>query len=171
MTAPLAIDWFRLLWDLIQRGHSIASISERSKISRSTLRGYLEGSHPPHWKGEKLITFWCEQTGQTRSILTRIEVVPGNRSLIIKDLVVANDETLRTLQQLAFGWAAPSASAEIERETEHEQEQPAGRYRVGLGTVSERPRAFVVHTPEEEFRANRAPNFIKWAGGWEVLEV
>ena len=65
----MVIDWYRLLWDLIQRGHSIADVSKMADIPESTMKGYLRGSHPVHWRGEVLIGVWCESCSTTREEL------------------------------------------------------------------------------------------------------
>jgi len=53
LNTPMAIDWYRLLWDLIQRGHSIADVSKMAGIPESTMKVYLRGPHPlsrcPGW--------------------------------------------------------------------------------------------------------------------------
>lgn len=74
MNPPAVIDWFRLLRDLIQRGHSIAALEKRSGIAESTLRGYLQGSHPPHWRGEALIALWCQSCEKGRDDLPMTEL-------------------------------------------------------------------------------------------------
>jgi hypothetical protein len=63
VTKPQTTDWFRVLWDLIQRGYNLAAIERATGISSSTLRGYQEGSHPPHWRGELLADVWVEVVG------------------------------------------------------------------------------------------------------------
>ncbi len=99
MSAPLAIDWFRLLWDLIQRGHSIASISRRSKISESTLKGYLHGSHPPHWRGEVLIAMWCQSCDKARDSVPKTEVVLAPRVVHRRPEVEATEQAMNEIER------------------------------------------------------------------------
>lgn len=68
------VDWFRLLWDLIQRGWKLSGIADRTTIGESTLRMYLNGSQPPHWRGEVLIDLWCQACSKDREQLPMCEV-------------------------------------------------------------------------------------------------
>jgi hypothetical protein len=79
MAAPLVIDWFRLLWDLIQRGYSIADVSKLADIPESTMKGYMRGSHPVHWRGEALVHVWCKTCGKPREALQMTELYTGPR--------------------------------------------------------------------------------------------
>lgn len=76
---PQAVDWFRLLWDLAQRGCGLAEISRRTGIAHGTLRGYLDGGHPNHWRGELLIALWIETTGMGRPAVPMADVVLAPR--------------------------------------------------------------------------------------------
>jgi uncharacterized protein (DUF2267 family) len=69
MTAPQAVDWFRVIWDLVQRGVKLADIDRTTRINESTLRGYLAGSQPPHWRGELIIGLWMRTCNRKRSEL------------------------------------------------------------------------------------------------------
>ena len=91
-------DWFRILWDLIQRGHNLSAISERTKIAHSTLRGYMQGSEPPHWRGEHLIAMGCQACDKRREDLPMAAVIIAPR-------VVRKDDVR----------AEPSAVIELER--------------------------------------------------------
>lgn len=64
--AQTTVDWFRLLWDMVQRGVTVSAIATRTGIPEGTLREYIAGSHPPHWRGELLIREWIATTGKTR---------------------------------------------------------------------------------------------------------
>lgn len=66
MTQAEAVDWFRVIWDLIYRGINVSKIAERTGIPEAALRGYMSGSQPRHWKGEALLAAWVEVTGRPR---------------------------------------------------------------------------------------------------------
>jgi hypothetical protein len=100
MTAPQVIDWYRLLWDLIQRGHSIADVSKMAGIPESTMKGYLRGSHPPHWRGEVLISVWCRTCGKPREDLQMTELYIAPRVVERK----AGPEVNSSLQELERVW-------------------------------------------------------------------
>lgn len=74
MNAPRTIDWFRLLWDLVQHGITLRSIAARTDIAEATLRGYLSGSHPVYWRGELLVQLWCSTCNRGRADLPMAEV-------------------------------------------------------------------------------------------------
>jgi len=78
MKAPHTIDWFCLIWDLVQRGVNLRAIAARTDIAEATLRGYLQGSHPPHWRGEVLIALWCATCRRSRAELpmTAVYIAP-----------------------------------------------------------------------------------------------
>lgn len=77
--APSSVDWFRLLWDLVQRGLTVAEIGRKTGISESTLYGYMKGSHPVHWRGEALIVLWCRVLAKQREDVPTCEVYFGPR--------------------------------------------------------------------------------------------
>jgi hypothetical protein len=94
--APLhqvSVDWFRLIWDLVQRGHNLAIIERTTGISSSTLRGYLDGSQPPHWRGELLIGMWCRHVDLERDDLPMVDVVLSPRVVQPPPAVRENDAT------------------------------------------------------------------------------
>lgn len=72
------VDWFTLIWGVIKAGHSLADIERRTGISSSTLRGYLDGSQPPHWRGELLIELWLTELDKPRDDLpmTKLSLAP-----------------------------------------------------------------------------------------------
>lgn len=72
--AQQTIDWFRLIWDMVQSGINVSKIAVRTGIPESAIRGYIAGAHPPHWRGELLISQWMKVTGRTREE-ARMEVV------------------------------------------------------------------------------------------------
>lgn len=100
MNPPAVIDWFRLLRDLIQRWHSIAAIEKRSGIAESTLRGYLQGSHPPHWRGEVLIALWCQSCEKGRDDLPMTELYIAPRVVERK----AGPEVNDSMELLERAW-------------------------------------------------------------------
>lgn len=73
--APQAIDWFRLIWDMIQRGHAIRHVARRSGIPETTIKDYMQGSQPPHWRGEILVAMWSKICKQPREQAPTTDVV------------------------------------------------------------------------------------------------
>lgn len=63
------VDWFGVIWDMVQREISVLSIAQTTGIPESAIRGYIAGAHPPHWRGELLISQWIIATGRTREEL------------------------------------------------------------------------------------------------------
>lgn len=94
----IAIDWFRLLWDLVQRGMTLRDIANRCDIAPSTLKGYLRDSHPPHWRGELLVALWCEVCGKGRIDVPVTAVVLTPRVVRRVEMSVA-DEACRELER------------------------------------------------------------------------
>lgn len=74
MTAalPLRIDWFRILADLSREGYSLEKVAFFTGIPRTTLIEYRQGSEPPYWRGERLMTFWRETTRSESAPMTPI---------------------------------------------------------------------------------------------------
>lgn len=100
MNTPMVIDWYRLLWDLIQRGHSIADVSKMAGIPESTMKGYLRGSHPPHWRGEVLIGVWCTTCSMQRDQLPMTELYIAPRVVERK----AGPEVNDSIRELERAW-------------------------------------------------------------------
>lgn len=100
MNTPMVIDWYRLLWDLIQRGHSIADVSKMAGIPESTMKGYLRGSHPPHWRGEVLISVWCTTCSMQRDQLPMTELYIAPRVVERK----AGPEVNDSIRELERAW-------------------------------------------------------------------
>ena len=92
----IAIDWFRLLWDLVQRGMKLRDIAKRCSIAESTLKGYLHGSHPPHWRGELLVALWCEVCARERIDVPVTAGVLAPRG-VRRDELTGADEACRDL--------------------------------------------------------------------------
>ena len=63
------VDWFALIWDMVQREISVLRIAQTTGIPESAIRGYIAGAHPAHWRGELLISQWIIATGRTRDEL------------------------------------------------------------------------------------------------------
>jgi hypothetical protein len=99
MKRPLAIDWFRLIWDLVQRGMTLRAIASRTDIAEATLRGYLLGSHPVHWRGEALVDLWCIVCDNSRTGLPMVEVFIAPRVVDRKTGPATNDESIRELER------------------------------------------------------------------------
>lgn len=99
MSQHLCIDWFRLLWDLVQRGMKLRDIARRCDIAESTLKGYLHGSQPPHWRGEVLIRLWSEVCDCERSEAPMTSVVLAPR-VVRRDEMAVADEACRELERV-----------------------------------------------------------------------
>ena len=84
-TKPQAVDWFRLLWDLVQRGWSVRQIGHKVGIPASTLYHYMRDSHPPHWRGEDLIVLWCQACSKPRNELPMCDVYLAPRVVERRD--------------------------------------------------------------------------------------
>lgn len=86
-----AIDWFRLVWDMVQRGHTVVEIAEAIVARESTVRLYLAGAQPKHWRGELLLQMWCDVTGRRRDeaptepVRLSIRVVPARRQQAVRE--------------------------------------------------------------------------------------
>lgn len=91
MSNPQAVDWFRLLWDLVQHGCGLSEISRRTGIAHGTLRGYLDGGHPNHWRGELLIALWIETTGRLRADVHMADVVLAPRVVTSRGIRAGSD--------------------------------------------------------------------------------
>jgi hypothetical protein len=106
MNQILVTDWFRLLWDMVQRGHSINEISRRTGIAHSTLIGYHEGSQPPHWRGELLIELWCGVCAQARVDVPTTHLCLSPRVVRPAAQVQADVDAMAELTSIAKGWRA-----------------------------------------------------------------
>lgn len=175
-----AVDWFTLIWALIRSGHTLVAISERTGISHSTLRGYVDGSLPPHWRGELLVALWCEVFDKPRDDLPLIELSLSHRAEIVRDMVRSDEATVAALSQMQFAWthdvpatapvtpprvvAASPAPAPKEPET-------SIRFRVGVARIGIELRAFIAYTREDEQGARKAANFLGWAGEWQDVAL
>lgn len=97
----MVVDWVELVWDLVQRGHTLASLEALVGIDRNTLRRYYEdGSQPPHWRGELLLAAWC-------SVLSRPAAAAPRTALYIAPRIVRPRD-----QQRGETARAPAAAIE-----------------------------------------------------------
>jgi hypothetical protein len=99
---PVAVDWFRVLWDLARIGISMPEIERRTGISSSALYGYREGSHPQHWRGEMLIDMWCDVMDKPRASLPMVSIVLAPRVVHARPQVRRDDVAM---QRLSATWA------------------------------------------------------------------
>lgn len=67
------VDWFMIIVDLKSFGISLYDIEDKTKIPKSTLYGYKDGSEPRHDDGELLISLWCEITENSRESVHMID--------------------------------------------------------------------------------------------------
>lgn len=106
MKAPdrIAIDWFRLIWDMVQRGEPLVAIYRRTGIAEGTLREYLKGSQPPHWRGELLIELWCAVCDRARADVPTTAMVLAPRVVHARPEVEAENEALSDLAAVTGCW-------------------------------------------------------------------
>lgn len=63
-----AVDWFRVLADMKDRGWSLEAISAVTGIPKPSLNRYRSfGAQPRYDVGERLLILWCGASGQMRS--------------------------------------------------------------------------------------------------------
>ncbi len=84
------VDWWRLLWDMVQRGVTIAEAARRLGQTKETIRRYAYGSQPPHWRGEIMIDLWCKVCSKERQDVPMCDLVITPR-VVNRDLKVADD--------------------------------------------------------------------------------
>jgi hypothetical protein len=167
-----SIDWHRLLWDLLQRGMSIRALAADLELPTNTVRGYMDGSHPPHWKGEMLISMWERCTGGNRKELQTVPVDSyAHRVFSERNAVLASQGVIDSLLQLDFAWFGQGGIAPAESPVE-----PAPwsvRYRVGVALVpgndGDQPTPFLVQDERTAALVERSPKFVRWACGWVTL--
>lgn len=107
MKAPQQIvvtDWFRLLWDMVQRDCKLLHIERRTGIKESTLREYLNGSQPPHWRGELLIGLWCDVCARARADAPTTEMILAPRVVHPPPQVQPTADALADLSSLTHTW-------------------------------------------------------------------
>ena len=161
-----SVDWHRLLWDLLQRGWTLRGIGERIGLPFTTVRGYLQGSHPAHWKGELLIRLWSEETGNSAEEAQRSEALTMRPVGIVRSAVHHSESVAASLAQLDFGW---HGAARAESSQKAAPLATSTRYRVGLALTpwDDKPvSAFVVHDADMASRVQGAPMFLRWLTEW-----
>lgn len=164
-----SIDWQRLLWDLLQRGMSIRALAAELELPPNTVRGYMDGSHPPHWKGEKLIAMWERCTGGVRVELKTVPVERyEHRVFSERNAVLASQGVIDSLLQLEFAWFGSGG-----REPEEPPSDTAPwsvRYRIGValmpGEAGNQPTPFLVQDERMAALVERSPKFVWWVGEW-----
>ena len=70
--AELSVYWFMLITSILRAGYSIQSTAEVIGVPRSTLIGWKQGAEPRYTEGERLVSFWCQITGNDRSRLPMV---------------------------------------------------------------------------------------------------
>lgn len=78
-----APDWARLIAEVVQTGLTHAAIGQRmgAMLTTRMLRAYGDGAQPVHFRGEALISLWCDRLKRDRTALPMIEVVRGHRAV------------------------------------------------------------------------------------------
>lgn len=163
-----SVDWYRVIWDLVQRDLSLREISERLDIARSTLQGYLEGSHPAHWKGELLVRLWSTVTGRDATEVPQAAVPPVTRHEIVRSTVLKADAVASSLAQLSFAWYADPQTPPPPAVFPDTPATPV-RMRFGLAKSpwADRPvSGFVVYDDAEARRIAGCPGFVGWLSEW-----
>lgn len=167
------VDWHRVIWDLVQHQMTIREIADHAGIAQATLRGYLDGSHPAHWKGEQIIELWARTTGKPRSDLYLTEVQKMPRHEFVRQSVLKTERVADSLEQLKFAWFGAKASQPT-AEPEPAAKPAALRVRFGVARTpwAERPMSgFAVYDDAGERRAEGAAEFVTWCGGWQEVKL
>lgn len=78
----VAPDWGKLLDDLqaVMPLRKIAEAMGLTMITESMLRSYRGGVQPMFWRGDALVTLWCDTMKVERENVPRIPVVRGHRT-------------------------------------------------------------------------------------------
>jgi len=71
-SADTRIDWFRILVQLKGEGYSLYAVEHFTKIPKSTLIGYRQGSQPTYHHGERLLQFWRQAIDQPEAEPPRV---------------------------------------------------------------------------------------------------
>lgn len=72
--AEVRVDWFQVITGVMRCGYSIQSAAEAISVPRSTLIGWKQGAEPRYTEGERLVSFWCQITGNDRARLPMVAV-------------------------------------------------------------------------------------------------
>ena len=70
------IDWFRVLIDLGQYGHTTRAIAGRLDVGVGTVMGWKQGSEPAHYLGDRLIHLWLSATDRPRDQIPTVPIHP-----------------------------------------------------------------------------------------------
>jgi len=70
------IDFARLLRQLRNLGRDVHQIALNTNLSETAIRNYVAGTQPLHANGERIIAFWCAETGHARSDCPTIRDLP-----------------------------------------------------------------------------------------------
>src|ERR1044071_542530 len=103
--AEMTVDWFRLLWDLVQRGYSFSEIGRKTGIPEMTIRSYRDGGQPVYWRGKKLVSLWCAVCDSAEVDVPQAELVIMPRVVKRQAEVVAEDAAVHRLED---AWAGGS---------------------------------------------------------------
>lgn len=79
VTAP---DWPKMLDQLseVMPTKHIARAMGLTVLTESMLRSYRSGVQPMYWRGEALVTFWCETFSKSREEVPIAPIVRGHRA-------------------------------------------------------------------------------------------
>ena len=73
-----SFDWAAMIEELILVGMTRSEING-GMLTDKMLSHYRRGVQPLHWRGERIITIWCERTGRGRDEAPTREVERGTR--------------------------------------------------------------------------------------------
>lgn len=68
------VDWFAVITVLSRSGYSPQSVADAIGVARTTLLGWKQGAEPRYTEGERLVSFWCQITGNDRTRLPMVAV-------------------------------------------------------------------------------------------------
>ena len=74
----MAYDWAAMLMQLLDHGMRPAEIYAGA-LTDKMLYAYRRGAQPLHWRGERILEFWCRTFGKARGDAPVCEVVRGHR--------------------------------------------------------------------------------------------
>lgn len=73
MQAGERVHWFRIIAELRASGRSVQSIAAELGLARMTVNDWVNGAHPRHADGERLLAIWMRELGTTRDQVPIIE--------------------------------------------------------------------------------------------------
>lgn len=68
------VDWFQVITALSRTGYSPQSVADAIGVARTTLLGWKQGAEPRYTEGERLVSFWCQITGNDRTRLPMVAI-------------------------------------------------------------------------------------------------